>query len=61
MRQSNGSLIEEVEEEVEAGSILRIPPMQQCQLPELPIQICHTSDHCSSFSSASDKETKIGD
>jgi len=50
------SLIEEVEEEEEAGSILRIPPMQQCQLPELSIQICHTSDHYSSFSSASDKK-----
>ena len=49
------SLIEEGKGEAVAGLILQIPPMQQCRLPELSIQICHTSDHCSSFSSESEK------
>ena len=54
----NATLIEEAVEEEEAYAILQIPPMQQRPRPELSIQICHTSDHCSSFSFESEKETK---
>lgn len=53
--QSNASLLIEEMEVVVVGETSPIPPMQQCQQPELSIQICRTSDHYSSFSSGSGK------